>query len=299
MNLNLERVLRFVAVAEHQSFTRAATALRIDQPWLSRQVMQLEEQLGFSLFDRSGAKIVLTPRGQEFYDVAKTVAESAELVRTKAEDMKRNVDALLKIGLSYATFPLETRENLLDAYRKLRPKVKLELSSFEWSGDVADLVTEGRLDFGLVVGPVVEKDLEGIVLERLLPCLAIPNEDPLAGADAVAFEELKGRRIAIGSKDPASRSFQAMYSWVGGAGAEPVILLEGRRFIREEAQRDRLVYISYAKEETLPSDFRRVPIRGQRPEIELSLVRSRRTMSPVGERFWRLAETMAGKAAKA
>lgn len=90
-----------------------------------------------------------------------------------------------------------------------------------------------------------------------------------------------------------------MYSWVGGAGAEPVILLEGRRFIREEAQRDRLVYISYAKEETLPSDFRRVPIRGQRPEIELSLVRSRRTMSPVGERFWRLAETMAGKAAKA
>ena len=60
-NLNLERLLRFFAVAEELSFTRAATVLGIDQPLLLRQINQLQTQLGFPLFDRSGPRIALTP----------------------------------------------------------------------------------------------------------------------------------------------------------------------------------------------------------------------------------------------
>ncbi|MFZ2870722.1 LysR family transcriptional regulator, partial [Zavarzinia sp.] len=78
MHFDIKAVLHFVAVAEDMSFTRAARRLGIAQPWLSRRIRQLEEQLGFALFERTTRSIELTARGRGFLDAAREVASAVE-----------------------------------------------------------------------------------------------------------------------------------------------------------------------------------------------------------------------------
>ena len=295
MNLSLERVLRFVAVAEQLSFTRAAALLGIDQPWLSRQVMQLEEQLGFMLFDRGGSKIALTPEGLEFFRAAQQVAEAAQKVRQKAEEMSRRNQSAISIGVSYATFPLDGRGRLLSTYAAIRPNVSLQLSAHEWSDDVVRKVAAAEIDFGLVFGPVFDPELDVCVIADIELTLAVPEEDPLAGNSSIALAELAGRKVGVGMNDTQSPRYLNAYSWVEKVGAIPVHVLEGRRFLFDVAERDRLIYVCYTPADRVPAGFVRRPIKGEQPRVDLSLVRFKRTMSPAGERLWRLGQEMAAE----
>lgn len=71
----LRHLTCFLAVAEHRSFTRAATALHVSQPALSQQIRQLEELLGVLLFDRSGRQIRLTDSGEVWLTYARRVLQ--------------------------------------------------------------------------------------------------------------------------------------------------------------------------------------------------------------------------------
>jgi DNA-binding transcriptional LysR family regulator len=293
MNLNIERVLRFVTVAEHLSYTRAAAALNIDQPWLSRQVMQLEDQLGFMLFCRTGSRISLTPEGQAFYQAAQELCELVEKVRRTAEDIGRHNQATLRIGVAYATYPLEGRRRLLDTFGALRPNVGVEFSAYELSDDVEDKVESGDLDFGIAFSPIFATDLEVHVLQSLELTLAAPQEDPLARAKSIALSDLAGRRVAVGMKDPMSPRYLNAYHWIDDVGATARIIMEGRRFLPSVADKERLFYVCYTPADTVMPSFVRCAIHGYRPTVNLCLFRGKRVMSTAGERLWRLAEEMA------
>src|SRR3546814_17438408 len=64
---NLDRLIRFSVVAEEMSFSKAARRLNVDQPWLSRQIQQLEAQMGFPLFVRSTRRVSLTDEGEALF----------------------------------------------------------------------------------------------------------------------------------------------------------------------------------------------------------------------------------------
>jgi len=292
MNLSLERVLRFVAVAEQLSFTRAATLLGIDQPWLSRQVMQLEGQLGFPLFDRSGPSIVLTPAGVEFLEAAQDLAEAANRVRDKAAQMNRRAQSLLRVGMSYSTYPLEARERLLQGYAAVRPNVTLEYLAVELSEHVLQKLREDVIDFGIVFGPLNDPDLECCVLEVIDMSIAVPKEDPLAKASSVSLSDLAGRRIAVALANANSFAYKNNYAWIPEVGATPVHGPEGRRFIFDAAEKQRLFVTCYTPADKVPGSFVQLPVIGPKPKVNLSLVRSKRVVSPPGERLWRLAHEL-------
>ena len=63
--MDLKRLRTFVAVAEHGTVSKAAAVLNITQPALSRQIGSLEHEFGFALFERSGRRLLLTPRGEQ------------------------------------------------------------------------------------------------------------------------------------------------------------------------------------------------------------------------------------------
>jgi DNA-binding transcriptional LysR family regulator len=283
-------------VAEQLSFTKAAALLRIDQPWLSRQIMQLEDQLGFLLFDRSGSRIALTPEGTEFLEYAQEVAQSVQRVRQKAEEMKRRTLSLLRIGTSYATYSVEGRERLLSRFSAARPNVSLDYSAFEWSDEVVDQVSAGTLDFGIVFGPVpTEANLEVCMIDVIDASLGIPKEDPLAELPDIELADLKERRIAVGIKAKVSPRYEKGYSWLDKVGAIPVFVPEGRRFIFDVADKKRLFVVCYTLADKLPESFVRRTIRGPRLTYEVCLVRGKRAMSAVGERFWRLGQELAAE----
>lgn len=295
MNISLVRIQRFVAVAEHLSFTRAASVLGIDQPWLSRQVMQLEDQLGIVLLHRSGSRISLTPEGKEFYEVARQVELAALRVREKAEEMIRRNTSKLNICVAYATFAIDSRNRLLTKFAELRAKVEQSLSAAEWTADVIETVKSGRADFGIAFGPIDDPEIESCQLEKLTLKIAIPKENPLSRKNEIATSDLKGQKMAVAIKNSIDINTTVRYSWIEECGAIPVHVPEGRRYIFDVAKKERLCVVCYTPADVVPQDFVNIPVTSDFPAFNVVLFRCKRIMSPSSERLWRLAHEMSGQ----
>jgi DNA-binding transcriptional LysR family regulator len=292
MNLMVPRVLRFVVAAELLSFTKAARVLGTDQPWLSRQIMQLEDQLGFTLFHRNSTRLTLTQEGKEFYEVAKVVSLATEQLGHKAAEMTLRSKSVVRLGVTYTTFAVEARNQLLERYAALRPKDTVELTASQWTDEVAEAVLSGALDLGLCFGPIVDTNLEVCVLSEIDMTLAIPIEDPLAALPEVSLAELSGRRIAVGLMATSARARTHPYQWIEEVGAQIVRVAEGRLYVFDVAERERLIVPCYTSSDRLPEDFTRCRVVGPKPKIDLSLVRYQRVMSDSAERMWRLGQQM-------
>ena len=292
MRLHFDRVLRFIVVAEELSLTRAATRLNVDQPWLSRQMIQLEEQFGFALFERKAGRIQLTEAGDEFLNYAKEFATATDLLCEKTEALYRRHKFLLRIGAAYFTYWFDARSSLLQHYKALRPEVITELSTVEASEDVVERILKGDLDIGLVIGPTGRDDVEQVRIERGETTVSVPREDPLASAEYVQLSDLRGRCIAVGpNRNPARHA--ALYGWTEEVGALRVEVPEGRRFMADVAQRDRLLMINLASAERDPDDFVRLAVHGPKPHVDLYMVRKRSIVSAAVERFWQLGQDLA------
>jgi len=145
--LMFPRSIRYLlAVAEHQSFTRAAEALFVSQPTLSQQIKQLEEALGVQLLDRSGRAVRLTDAGEVYLlHARRALAEldAGKRAVSELEDMSRG---FLRLGMTPITEFLTT--SLLNEFGTRYPGVvvnALEMSQ----DDIEAGVAEGNLDVGI------------------------------------------------------------------------------------------------------------------------------------------------------
>ena len=146
--MELRHLRYFVAVAEALSFTKAAEKLRLAQPSLTRQVRNLEEEIGVKLLDRSNNRVVLTDAGSLFlFDSKKLLAMCAESI-VAVQRMNRGESSALNIGyvanIHYGLLPAT-----LGAFRKLCPGVALNL--FDMTSAEQFLALDGRkIDLGFV-----------------------------------------------------------------------------------------------------------------------------------------------------
>lgn len=158
MTINLHHLRVFAAVAEHGGFSRAAAALRLSQPAVSKSVRALERQLGLSLVDRSGRTPRLTDAGRVLH------ARARELfgVERAAEEEVRALRGLergsLRIGASttIATYLLPP---VLARFRADHPRIALRVAS-ENTRAIARLLLDRRVDVALVEGPVQHTRIE-------------------------------------------------------------------------------------------------------------------------------------------
>src|SRR4051812_22243852 len=169
------RILHFLTLAEELHFGRAASRLCISQPALSGSIKNLEERLGVRLLNRSSRRVELTAAGALLADrsvvLRDQVNQTLSLVRGETSV------ALLRIGYS----PLADLHWLSGVVAAAR-SVQLEV---EWlsqhSSDLAQLVRSGRLDAAIVLGHVLDADLESEPLLREPPQVAFSRTHPLAG----------------------------------------------------------------------------------------------------------------------
>lgn len=184
------RILRsFLAVAREQSISGAARALHITQPSLSRQIMELEEEVGAKLFLRGSRKISLTAQGLLLH---KRACQIMELVQKTQEEMaasEEEVSGIVHIG-SGETQAFRTIAKSLCDIMKQYPDVHFHLYSGN-SEDVMERLDKGLLDFGLFIEP---HDL------TKYNCLRLPlfdrwgvlmrRDSPLAKHAAIKAEDL-------------------------------------------------------------------------------------------------------------
>ena len=178
--MELRHLRYFVAVAEALSFTKAAEELRLAQPSLTRQVRNLEDEIGVKLFDRSKRRVTLTEAGRLFlFDSKRVLAICAESVAA-VQQVNRGESSDLNIGY-VANIHYELLPATLGAFRKLRPGVALNL--FDMTSAEQFLALDSRkIDLGFVGLPPA---LSGHALlsecvARDTMLVAIPVGHPLA-----------------------------------------------------------------------------------------------------------------------
>ena len=188
--MELRHLRYFIAVAEALSFTKAAGKLRLAQPSLTRQVRNLEDELGVRLLDRSNNRVVLTEQGRRFLLDAKKVLELCAESVTAVQEMGTGETSHLNIGyvanIHYGLLPAT-----LGAFRKLSPRVALNLFDMTGTEQFAALDTR-QIDLGFVGLPpaVSDHDLhsECVVHDPIL--VALPQLHPLAKRSKLKLSDL-------------------------------------------------------------------------------------------------------------
>ena len=147
------RVLNyFLAVAREENFTRAAQILHVTQPTLSRQIAQLEEELGVELFTRSNHNIILTEDGMILKRRAQEMLALAE--KTRQDLMHRDEDLAGKISIGSGEFQsTAVLAQVVAAFSKKHPLVQYEIYSGN-ADNIHDYIERGFLDMGLMAEPI-------------------------------------------------------------------------------------------------------------------------------------------------
>jgi LysR family transcriptional regulator, nitrogen assimilation regulatory protein len=156
--MNLKQLEYFVQVAELGSFSKAALALDIAQPALSRQVRSLETELTQQLFLRNGRGVTLTDAGKRLFDHSVAVMQ---LMAHAREDLGANRDqpvGRVTIGLP-PSMGRQLTVPLIDRFRKQLPAARLAIVE-GLSTHIVEWVTTGRIDVGLVYNPEAQPGLE-------------------------------------------------------------------------------------------------------------------------------------------
>jgi DNA-binding transcriptional LysR family regulator len=146
--LNLNQLRIFLAVAQTRSFTRAAEAVHLTQPGISKHVRQMEEHYGVPLFDRLGKKVALTPAGEILLEATQEIMASLAVAEQRIEELKGLHGGKLVLG---ASFPIGiyVLPGLLAAFRKQHPGVEVTLD-ISLSDKIVARIVANKLDLGLV-----------------------------------------------------------------------------------------------------------------------------------------------------
>ncbi len=187
--MELRHLRYFVAVAAHGSFNRAAQILHLTQPALSRQVKDLEEELGVRLLIRGKNAVKLTEVGELFYDEAREVLARAELAvhRVRGE----TASEVLRVGYSpSATAGILPRA--LQQFQAENPRVRIELADLS-PPEMKQMAIEGKLNVIIALEPSLEAipGFQWTELRRLTLVLVMHANHPLAESKRIAPKRLR------------------------------------------------------------------------------------------------------------
>jgi len=183
-DLDLRRLRYFVAVAESLSFIRAAGALHMTQPALSRQIAALEKSLGVRLFERSRRGTELTAAGAEILDEARAVLAGAAELQRAARTADRS-QSRFTIGF----MPGVDAGVLIRAFQHKNPGLEVT-AVFTSMTDQVEFLSDGRVDIAFVRPPLGTSALEVVPLFDEAVVAVVPSADALAQRDAVQLDEL-------------------------------------------------------------------------------------------------------------
>lgn len=198
--MELRHLRYFVAVAEEKNFTRASEKLFIAQPPLSRQIQQLEEELGVTLFVRNSRPLKLTEAGSFFYEHAKQVLTRTGELKAMTQRVG-NINRILNVGFVASTL----YGKLPKIIRMYRAKFNsIELNMFEMTTmEQLKALKDGKIDIGF--GRVRHEDvnIRRIVLREEKLMAAVPYEHPLAKIlKPINLKDLADENLIVFPKNP-------------------------------------------------------------------------------------------------
>ena len=225
--MDLRQIRYFVAVAATRNFTRAAEQMHIAQPPLSRQIQQLEDELGVQLFQRNSRPVRLTEAGRLFYEQALQVLHRVDQMKNAARQVGRNQRQSISIAYVastlYGGLPM-----LVRMFRKRYPDTDVHLVDMGSIQQIQELKS-GRIDLGLGRIRTNDSSVSRTVLREERLVLAIAPGSPLAAdSGRVGLPALADQRLIVYPKDPRPSFADHVLGLLHDQGIQPAEIHEVR-----------------------------------------------------------------------
>jgi len=196
MELDIRVLKYFLAVAKVGNMTQAAKDLHITQPTLSRQLMDLEKNLGTELFVRKHKQITLSDSGFLFQQRAKEIAQLADKVCREIAEQKSQIEGTVTIACVESIASCLLPE-IMAGFSQDYPSVKYELYSAD-GNDIREKIDRGNIDLGILLEPIEVAKYNFL----RLPCyekwgIVMREDSPLAQKEVISTEDIQGLPIII------------------------------------------------------------------------------------------------------
>ena len=217
MQMELRVLNYFLTVAREGGLTGASEVLHVTQPTMSRQIQELEEELGQKLFIRTTRSMVLTPEGMLLRKRAEEILEMAERTKSEFSAMGSTVAGDVLIG-SGETFALKQITDLMAQIREEYPGIHFQIYSGN-AEEVAERLEKGLLDFGVFVEPADISRYNSIRLPVLDTWgLILRKDHPLAQKEHITREDLGDVPLIMSRQEMAAQKAGNNYlDWFGGS----------------------------------------------------------------------------------
>ncbi len=212
VGMELRHLRYFIAVAEFENITRAAAHLHTSQPSLSRQIRDLEAEMGVELFEHGVKSLRLTEAGRVFLTQAREVVrlaqEAVETARAAAQGQAGEIE------LGYApSLSVELLPRILRVFQQRHPGVRMRLHDLS-TQEMLHGLRSGMLHAALLLRPSLRAmmDLAFVELERHAVCVALHPAHPLAKAKTLGLESLAQERLVAFSMT----EYPEYHAWLAG-----------------------------------------------------------------------------------
>lgn len=219
--IRLRQLRHFLAAADHGSFRKAAIALAINESSVSRQIRDLEDELGASLFIRHSGGVRLTVAGQEFLRSARHALRQIDIGVTKVAAVGRADQGLLKVGI-FSSLASGFLFDLLRKFGRHHPTVQIDLMD----GNPAEHVAAVRkldLDIAFITGTARWDgcETEHLWCERVF--VVLPTDHPLVAKAQLGWPDLTGERFIVSDVAPGQEIHDYLVAHLAGLGHHPDI----------------------------------------------------------------------------
>jgi len=299
--VELRHLRYFVAVAEAENVSRAALKLHVSQPPLSRQIRDLEDELGFLLLKRTAKSVSLTEAGRTFLNEARAVLQRADEGVKKARAVATAGETDLHVGYSPTPFA-EILPKTLRSFQRAMPKVHVRLH--DWSNKtILGGVRDGRLQLGLITRSPKTSALDDVRFEELLRqrvCVAVAPQHAFARRRTIPLTDVAAEPL-IGLTREDYPNYYDLLS---------IIFSKVKQKPRVSEEHDSMPGVMSAVEAgsgvAVAVDFgysfgTRIKFLHLTPEpkpFSVGIVATKGRLSPAAEKFWQCAKEAASPSLK-
>ena len=229
--MELRHLRYFVAIADHEHVGRAARALHVSASPLSRQIRQLEDEIGVSLLARVGRRVQLTDAGKVFHQEAREALARIDRAVATAQAANRGEVGRLRIAFIEVRRIAEIIPTAVRQFRARHPHVTVELVPMRWREQV-EAFDAGRIDalgIDALLTFKVDRDLPGFDVEQLFtePLeLKVARNHALAKTKRVKARDLVGVPIIWMPREGAPFYYDVVRAALNSHGIEPDIVVE-------------------------------------------------------------------------
>ncbi len=286
--MELRQLRYFVTVARERNFTRAAEKLRIAQPPLSRQIRQLEDEVGLTLVERGSRPVRLTDAGRLLYEQAVQVLEHVDEMKAMTSRLQAADRLHFSIGFVASTLYGRLPE-VIRCFRAARPAVELTLLELISIEQIAAL-KEGRIDVGFGRIPLDDPAVDRLLLRNERLCAALPAEHSLlARRGMLRLEDIGKAPLIVYPKAPRPSYADQVLALFRDRGLKPPVVHEVRELQTalglvaaeagiclvpssvERLRRDNVVYRPLAEEDVVSPIIMSTRKDDRSPEVALLL----------------------------